>query len=289
MKIIVGMSGGVDSSVAALNLVNKHYEVVGLFMKNWEDDDDYCTSEKDFSDALRVCQKLNIPLKTVNFSKEYKDKVFKTILEQFHQGLTPNPDILCNQEIKFKCFFDKAIQMGADYIATGHYATIKHIDHNFYLCRSRDINKDQTYFLYRISQNILSKLIFPIGNMLKQEVRTMAKDHNLNNFDKKDSTGICFIGERNFKDFLSSYILKNPGDIVDDKGKILGQHDGLMFYTIGQRSGLNIGGLKNYPEKPWYVLQKKINENKLIVGQDHNHPLLMQNQLVCTNLHWITP
>ncbi len=289
MKIIVGMSGGVDSSVAALNLIKQNHEVIGLFMKSWEDDDlSNCSAAQDYEDTLKVCQKLSIPLKTINFTKEYQEKVFNIVLEQFHQGLTPNPDILCNQEIKFKCFFEEAIKIGADCIATGHYATIKNDNDNYYLCRSYDKNKDQTYFLYRINQTVLKKLVFPVGEMLKTDVRKLAKKNHLVNFDKKDSTGICFIGERNFKEFLSSYILKNPGDIVDDKGHFIGKHDGLMFYTIGQRSGLNIGGLKKYPEKPWYVLQKNISENKLVVGQNHNHPLLMQKKLTCINLHWIT-
>jgi tRNA-specific 2-thiouridylase len=289
MKVIVGMSGGVDSSIAALRLLENNFEVTGLFMKNWEDDDfGSCNSKIDFEDAHKVSQKLNIPLKTVNFSKEYKSKVFETVLGQFHKGLTPNPDILCNQEIKFNCFFDKALEMGADYIATGHYAKIKKINGKFYLCRAFDINKDQTYFLYRITQKVLKKLIFPLNDIKKPDVRKIAKHNDLSNFSKKDSTGICFIGERNFKKFLESYILRNPGDIVDDQNNIIGKHDGLMFYTIGQRSGLKIGGLKNYPELPWYVLSKNVENNILVVGQDNNHPMLMQNKLICNNIHWIT-
>lgn len=291
MKIIVGISGGVDSSVAALLLKQQGHEVIGVFMKNWqeEDDDENCSSAMDYQDALRVCQKIGIPLKTINFSQAYMDRVFKVSLHMLQKGMTPNPDILCNQEIKFKCFFDACLNMQADYIATGHYARIQNNGSSIKLLRAIDYNKDQTYFLYTLSQKILSKIIFPIGELPKEKVRSIAQQAQLSTHNKKDSTGICFIGERNFKEFIGQYILKSPGDIVDTYSKKLGQHDGLSFYTIGQRAGLNIGGKKGYQEKPWYVLKKDLVKNQLIVGQDHNHPLLMHHELICTDVHWINP
>ncbi len=288
MKIIVGMSGGVDSSVAALKLIQDGHQVTGVFMKNWEDDDlDNCTSEEDYFDALQVCKKLNIELKTINFSKEYMEKVFEVSLAALQKGATPNPDILCNKEIKFKCFFEHAINLGADCIATGHYAKIEKKDDNYYLKKAFDHNKDQTYFLYTLNQTNLAKIIFPLGNIDKTMVREIAKTNGLPNYNKKDSTGICFIGERNYKEFISTYLLKNPGDIIDVDGNLLGQHDGLMFYTLGQRGGLNIGGKKGYEEKPWYVLKKDMSSNTLMIGQNQNHPRLMSNNLICNNLHWI--
>jgi len=288
-KVIVGLSGGVDSSVAALLLLEQGYHVEAIIMKNWEDDDNgNCQSEADFAIAQQVCAKLNIKLHFVNFAKEYKNKVFNITLDQFKKGLTPNPDILCNKEIKFNYFLKYALQLGADFIATGHYASIESINGMHYLYKSRDQDKDQTYFLYTITQPILEKTLFPLSNLVKSEVRKIAYNANLPTYNIKDSTGICFIGEKDFKQFLSTYLLKKPGNIIDIDGNILGRHDGVMFYTIGQRAGLKLGGIKGYPEKPWYVLDKNISSNEIVVGQDINHPLLQSNTLIGSKLHLIS-
>ena len=288
-KIIVGMSGGVDSSVAAMLLIEQGFEVEGLFMKNWEEDDDedYCAAEQDLSDASLVCDDLNIKLHTINFSAEYWNRVFKYFLEEYNAGRTPNPDVLCNKEIKFRAFLDHALSLGADKIATGHYARIQPNQGNIKLLRGLDQNKDQSYFLYMLDQNQLKHSLFPVGEYQKDKIRTMAKKAGFKTHDKKDSTGICFIGERKFNDFLNRYLPAKPGPIKSTENEILGQHNGLMYYTIGQRKGIGIGGLKDSNENPWYVVDKDIQNNTLIVGQGHNHPRMLHNSLECRQLHWI--
>ncbi|MEY3878242.1 MAG: tRNA (5-methylaminomethyl-2-thiouridylate)-methyltransferase [Pseudomonadota bacterium] len=287
--VIVGLSGGVDSSVTALLLKNQGYKVVGLFMKNWEDDDDdeYCSSKQDLLDAVSVADKIGIDIEVVNFSKEYKEKVFSEFINEIKSGRTPNPDILCNSEIKFNAFLNHAISMGADKIATGHYAQIKESDGLYSLLKADDSTKDQSYFLYRLNQHQLSKSIFPLGTFLKKDVREIAKKEGLHNSDKKDSTGICFIGERPFTEFLNKYIENSPGPIKDEHGKIVGEHIGLVFYTLGQRQGLGIGGSKTSNGEPWFVAEKNIQENTLIVAQGHGHPLLYKDGLAAKKTHWI--
>jgi tRNA-specific 2-thiouridylase len=288
-KVIVGMSGGVDSSVAAYLLIEQGYEVEGLFMKNWEDDDKdgYCAAEQDLADAKAVCTKLGIALHSVNFAQVYWDKVFEYFLAEYQAGRTPNPDILCNKEIKFKAFLDYAIKLGADFIATGHYVQKSIVNGQAVLLKGKDRNKDQSYFLHAISQQALEKSLFPVGELLKPEVREIAENQGFINHDKKDSTGICFIGERKFKDFLSEYLLAKPGDIQTTTGDVIGKHDGLMYYTLGQRQGLKIGGLKQAEEKPWYVVDKDIERNSLIVAQGQEHPMLYSQGLICANIHWL--
>lgn len=288
--IVVGLSGGVDSSVAAFLLTQQGYQVTAVFMKNWEaeEDDPHCKAEIDLTDARAVCDKIGIPLKCVNFSKDYWDRVFKYFLDELNNGRTPNPDILCNQEIKFKAFLDYALELGADAIATGHYAQIEHTGQYAHLKKGLDVTKDQSYFLYRLNQHQLNHSLFPVGHMEKKEVRKIAEQAGLITSKKKDSTGICFIGERKFKDFVNEYLLAQPGNIETDQGEYIGSHQGLMFYTLGQRQGLGIGGHKNYSEAPWYVLHKDIPRNILIVGQDQDHPLLMKSSLVFEQAHWIS-
>jgi len=287
--VIVGLSGGVDSSVTALLLKNQGYKVIGLFMKNWEDDDDdeYCSSKQDLLDAVSVADKIGIDIEVVNFSKEYKEKVFSEFINEIKSGRTPNPDILCNSEIKFNAFLNHAISMGADKIATGHYAQIKESDGLYSLLKADDSTKDQSYFLYRLNQHQLSKSIFPLGTFLKKDVREIAKKEGLHNSDKKDSTGICFIGERPFTEFLNKYIENSPGPIKDEHGKIVGEHIGLVFYTLGQRQGLGIGGSKTSNGEPWFVAEKNIQENTLIVVQGHGNPLLFKDGLAAKKTHWI--
>lgn len=287
-KIMVGMSGGVDSSVAAYLLKQQGYEVIGVFMQNWDNDDPYCSANQDLTDARSVCNKLDIPFKTVSFAHTYWGKVFQYFLDEYAAGRTPNPDIMCNKEIKFKAFLEYAIKQKADYIATGHYVRKQKRDGRWQLLRGIDNNKDQSYFLYALSQSQIANSLFPIGDYEKSEIRAIAKQQNFITHDKKDSTGICFIGERKFKDFLKEYLLAKPGDIETTQGKVIGQHNGLMYYTLGQRQGINIGGLRGAKEAPWYVLSKNIKRNVLIIGQDHNHPLLMSNQLICKQVHWIS-
>jgi tRNA-uridine 2-sulfurtransferase len=335
-KVVIGMSGGVDSAVAALLLKEQGYNVTALFMKNWEEDDNsdttatataataaICSAARDFNDAQAVCDRLQIPLHAVNFSQQYWQRVFQHMLDEYAQGRTPNPDILCNQEIKFKEFLNYALNtFHASFIATGHYA--RHIiaaDGTHKLYKAADQNKDQTYFLYTLGQKQLAATIFPLGEITKQDIRAIAKKAGLPNCTKKDSTGICFIGERKFKKFLSEYLLAKPGEIVsaddggngndnsngtndgsssgnsnghghsnsddNNNGVVLGKHDGLMFYTLGQRQGLGIGGKKGAAEAPWYVAQKDLINNRLIVTQDPYHPLLMAHNLVYAQAHWI--
>ena len=288
-KIIVGMSGGVDSSVAALLLRDQGYAVEGLFMKNWEEDDDadYCAAAKDLADAGAVCERLDIPLHSVNFASEYWDRVFQHFLDEYRAGRTPNPDILCNREIKFHAFLDHALSLGADRIATGHYARTRINDGRTQLLRGVDVNKDQSYFLHALSEYQLQHAIFPVGELPKQQVREIARRHGLATHDKKDSTGICFIGERRFDTFLQRYLPATPGDIQSDTGEVLGTHNGLMYYTLGQRKGLGIGGLQDASEAPWYVVDKDLDHNILIVAQGKDHPRLFHDTLETSHIHWI--
>jgi tRNA-specific 2-thiouridylase len=289
-RVVVGMSGGVDSSVAAY-LLNEHgYEVQCIFMKNWEDEDDefYCSSEEDYNDAVQVCDLLNLPLHSVNFSKEYRENVFKYFLAEYKSGRTPNPDVLCNKEIKFKFFLEYALNLGAVAIATGHYARIRESFDGYQLFKGIDKNKDQSYFLYLLGYKELAKTLFPIGEMTKPEVRELAKKMNLPNSGKKDSTGVCFIGERDFKAFLQQYLPNQPGDIVTTDRKIVGQHDGLMYYTFGQRKGIGVGGGYGTTEEPWYVVKKDLDNNRLVIGQGHDHPGLYSKKITAGQLHWIT-
>ncbi len=287
--IIVGMSGGVDSSVTALQLLEQGHQVTGLFMKNWEEDDgtEYCTAMEDLADAQQVCDRLGIPLKTVNFAAEYWDEVFEVFLSEFKHGRTPNPDILCNKHVKFKAFLDYALDdLNAEYIATGHYARVRENEGEHQLLKGLDPGKEQSYFLYALGQKALSKSWFPIGHLHKSEIRKIAEKAGFANADKKDSTGICFIGERKFREFLQRYLPTQPGDIQTDKGQVIGRHQGLMYYTLGQRQGLGIGGVKNAPDEPWYVLEKDLENNLLIVGQGHEHPMMMHNTLEAIKLDW---
>ncbi|MGD8926525.1 MAG: tRNA 2-thiouridine(34) synthase MnmA [Thioalkalispiraceae bacterium] len=289
-NIIVGISGGVDSSVSALLLKQQGYDVHAVFMKNWEADDldDYCPAEQDFSDARQVCKTLGIEIHGVNFSDQYWDRVFNYFLEEYAAGRTPNPDILCNKEIKFRAFLDYALTQGADKIATGHYVRSEKRDGEFFLLRGKDTDKDQSYFLYTLQQDQLEKSIFPVGELTKPEVRQLAEQNHLITYNKKDSTGICFIGERDFKTFLQRYIPAQPGKIVTPEGDKVGRHDGLMYYTRGQRQGLGIGGLANYSEEPWYVADKDLVNNELIVVQGHDHELLKGDWLKAAKLEWVS-
>ncbi|EYU14016.1 tRNA 2-thiouridine(34) synthase MnmA [Photorhabdus aegyptia] len=289
-KVIVGMSGGVDSSVSAYLLQQQGYQVAGLFMKNWEEDDDeeYCSAAADLADAQSVCDKLGIELHTVNFAAEYWDNVFEHFLSEYRAGRTPNPDILCNKEIKFKAFLEFAAEdLGADYIATGHYVRRKDINGKSQLLRGLDNNKDQSYFLYTLSHQQIAQSLFPIGELEKPEVRRIAEKIGLATAKKKDSTGICFIGERKFRDFLGRYLPAKPGPIMTVDGETLGEHQGLMYHTLGQRKGLGIGGTKEGSEEPWYVIDKDVQNNILIVAQGHEHPRLMSTGLIAQQLHWV--
>ena len=292
--VVAALSGGVDSAVCALLLRRHGYDVRGLFMKNWEEDDrdGYCAAARDLADAERICERLDITLHTVNFSTEYWDQVFRNFLAELKAGRTPNPDVLCNRNIKFRTFFEHALHLGGKYIATGHYANIIRDKNNrggngFRLCKGLDPNKDQSYFLYTLEQAPLAKTLFPVGALSKSQVRRMARDARLPVHDKKDSTGICFIGERPFKAFLAHYIKSCPGDIESAEGKVIGHHDGLPFYTLGQRQGLGIGGQRGTGPEPWYVGAKNMKRNVLVVVQGRNHPMLYRQTLVAEQLHWI--
>jgi tRNA-specific 2-thiouridylase len=298
MKVVVGLSGGVDSAVTAWLLKQQGHEVVGIFMKNWEDDDDdeYCSSRQDFLDAASVADVLGIEIEHVNFASEYKDRVFAEFLREHRAGRTPNPDVLCNAEIKFKSFLDHAMQVGADRIATGHYARVRLNEATglHELLKGLDPGKDQSYFLHRLTQAQLSRTWFPIGELHKTEVRRLADEIGLPNARKKDSTGICFIGERPFREFLNRYLAHEPGPIMDDRGRTLGQHVGLSFYTLGQRQGLGIGGVKDKrsvrgggDHDPWFVARKDLETNTLRVVQGHDHPWLLSHRLGATDLAWV--
>jgi len=287
-RIVVGMSGGVDSAVAALLLKREGYDVVGLFMKNWEDDDDgqYCSTREDLIDAAAAADVIGIELEAVNFSAEYKDRVFAEFLREYQAGRTPNPDVLCNAEIKFKAFLDHAIALGATRIATGHYARVFQKNDSYELHRGADPAKDQSYFLHRLTQAQLSKVIFPIGHQIKSEVRRIARAAALPNHAKKDSTGICFIGERPFREFLNRYLERAPGPIKDPAGKTIGRHIGLAFYTIGQRKGIGVGGIAEGGGDPWYVADKDMASNTLLVVQGRDHPLLLKRELKAQDASW---
>jgi len=291
--VTVGLSGGVDSSVAALLLKQQGYAVSAVFMKNWNEDDQqgYCPAEEDFADASSVAAELGIPFHGVNFAPEYWDKVFAYFLQEYKAGRTPNPDILCNREIKFKVFLDYALSKGAEKIATGHYARVREENGQFFLLKGKDRNKDQSYFLYTLGQYPLSKIMFPLGELDKSSVRTLAEHHHLAIFDKKDSTDICFIGERDFNKFLSRYLPAQPGDMMTPDGEIVGRHQGLMYHTLGQRKGLGIGGRREKGNKsghPWFTAAKDLANNQLIVVQGKDHPLLYKKKLTASQLHWIS-
>ncbi len=282
---IVGLSGGVDSSVAALLLRDRGERVEGLFMDNWaEDEDGYCTAAQDFQDARQVCAELDIPLHRASFADEYRDRVFAHFLDEYRAGRTPNPDVLCNREIKFGALLEYARRLGADRVATGHYA--RHDGGR--LLKARDLAKDQSYFLHQVPADALRQAEFPLGDLVKGDVRRIARGAGFDNFAKKDSTGICFIGERPFREFLARYLPAQPGDIVADDGTPLGRHQGLMYYTIGQRSGLGIGGIEGRPDEPWFVVGKALERNQLIIAQGNDHPALLSNALTAEALHWIS-
>ena len=288
-KIIIGMSGGVDSSVAALFLLEQGYTVEGLFMKNWEEDDDkdYCAAAVDLRDARGVCATLGIKLHTINFSSEYWDRVFQHFLDEYSAGRTPNPDILCNKEIKFRAFLEHAQTLGAEKIATGHYVRTNIKNNKAQLLRGLDNNKDQSYFLHTLNQHQLSHALFPVGEFDKSSIRKLARENHLVTHNKKDSTGICFIGERRFSTFLEEFLPAKPGEIVSVDGDHIGTHNGLMYYTLGQRKGIGIGGLKNSGEEPWYVVEKDLLNNLLKVAQGQNHPAMLHNTLTFSQLNWI--
>jgi len=291
-RVVVGLSGGVDSAVSAYLLKQAGHEVVGIFMKNWEDDDDdeYCSTRQDLIDVASVADVLGIDLEVVNFAAEYKDRVFGEFLREYSAGRTPNPDVLCNAEIKFKAFLDCALAMGASRIATGHYAGVSEVDGRYELLKGTDPAKDQSYFLHRLTQWQLARVVFPLAKLEKREVRRIARDAGLPVHAKKDSTGICFIGERPFRDFLGRYVPRAPGAMRTPEGQVVGEHVGLAFYTIGQRSGLGIGGMKggSAPGEPWYVADKDLPRNELIVVQGHDHPLLSSRTLAAGDLAWVS-
>jgi len=295
-RVVVGMSGGVDSSVAALLLKQQGFAVSGLFMKNWEDDDtdEYCTSREDLVDAVAVADRIGIDIDAINFSAEYKERVFNEFLREYQAGRTPNPDVLCNAEIKFRAFLDHALALGADCIATGHYAQVREVDGRHQLLKAEDGTKDQSYFLYRLDQQQLARTLFPLGMLYKRDVRDIARREGLPNHDKKDSTGICFIGERPFREFLNRYLPNNPGEIRTIDDELVGEHLGLMYYTIGQRQGLGIGGRRRKGEDaglehaPWYVAAKDIATNRLVVVQGHDHPALLAERVSATDLSWVS-
>ncbi|MED3624485.1 tRNA 2-thiouridine(34) synthase MnmA [Neobacillus thermocopriae] len=286
IRVVVGMSGGVDSSVAALLLKQQGYDVIGVFMKNWDDTDEngVCTATEDYNDVIRVCNQIGIPYYAVNFEKQYWDKVFTYFLDEYRAGRTPNPDVMCNKEIKFKAFLEHAMNLGADYLATGHYARVEYRDGEYKLLRGLDANKDQTYFLNQLTQKQLSKVMFPIGNLEKSRVREIAKEAGLATATKKDSTGICFIGERNFKEFLSQYLPAQPGNMETLEGEVKGRHEGLMYHTIGQRHGLGIGGAG----EPWFAVGKDLKRNVLYVEQGFHNEKLYSDALIAVNVSWVS-
>ena len=290
MRVVIGMSGGVDSSVAAWLLKQQGHEVIGIFMKNWDDTDEFgvCTAEQDADDVRRVCAQLEIPFYAVNFEKQYYDKVFAYFLDEYRRGRTPNPDVMCNREIKFGEFLQTALDLGADALATGHYAAVRELDGRFELLRARDEKKDQTYFLHLLNQRQLAKAVFPLGGLTKPEVRELARTLGLATAEKKDSTGVCFIGERNFKEFLSGYLPAQPGDMRSVEGELKGRHDGLMYYTLGQRQGLGIGGSGVGTGEPWFVVDKDLANNTLLVAQGERHPALFSCGLRVADIHWIS-
>ena len=286
--VVVGMSGGVDSSVSAYLLKKQGFNVIGLFMKNWQSEPgEVCTSEIDYKDASEVCDMLDIPLHKANFSDDYWDRVFKQFLSEHEKGRTPNPDILCNREIKFKSFYDYALKVGADFIATGHYAKVKNDNGETKLYRSKDTDKDQTYFLHEVSSKEFSKTIFPLSDIYKSDVRDIAKELNLNIHSKKDSVGICFVGEKNLNDFLKRFIKFKKGKILNSDNEVIGEHNGSVLYTIGQRQGLGIGGMKNKDELPWYVYGKNITKNEIYVCQGVDNKLLYTENISIDKIHWI--
>lgn len=287
-RVVVGMSGGVDSSVAALLLKQQGYDVIGVFMKNWDDTDEFghCTAEKDYEDVRKVCGQIGIPYYTVNFEKEYWDRVFTYFLDEYKRGRTPNPDVMCNKEIKFKAFLEMALDLGADYLATGHYARVAYYDGEYHLLRGVDPKKDQSYFLNQLGQKALSKTMFPLGELYKTQVREIALQAGLATAKKKDSTGICFIGEKNFKEFLQTYLPANPGTMQTLEGEVKGTHDGLMYYTLGQRHGLGIGG--SGTGEPWFVVGKDLEKNILYVAQGTDHPMLYSDRLIASQFNWIS-
>jgi tRNA-specific 2-thiouridylase len=289
-RIVVGMSGGVDSSVAALLLKQQGHDVVGLFMKNWEDDDtdEHCTSRVDLVDAVAVAERIGIDIDAVNFSAEYKERVFTGFLTEYQAGRTPNPDVLCNAEIKFRAFLDHALALGADCIATGHYAQVREVDGLYQLLKAEDGSKDQSYFLYRLDQQQLGKTLFPLGALYKRDVREIARGAGLPNHDKRDSTGICFIGERPFREFLNRYLPANPGHIYALDGRLMGEHMGLMFYTLGQRQGLGIGGQRDGDGDAWYVVDKDLKRNRLLVVQGRENRALYSGRLSAVSLSWVS-
>jgi len=289
MKIVVGLSGGVDSAVAALLLKRAGHDVVGLFMKNWEDDDDdaYCSTREDLVDAVSVAEKIGIEVEAVNFAAEYRERVFASFLAEYRAGRTPNPDVLCNAEIKFRAFLDHAVAMGAARIATGHYARAEERDGAVVLLKGLDPGKDQSYFLHRLNQAQLARTLFPVGHLHKSEVRRIAREAGLPNHAKRDSTGICFIGERPFRAFLARYLPREPGPMVTPEGERVGEHEGLMYYTLGQRQGLGIGGRRAGSAQPWYVAAKDLATNTLVVVQGHDHPLLLKRRLHAADASWI--
>ncbi len=283
IKIAVGLSGGVDSAVTALILKNEGYEVHAFYMVNWHDDANLCRNDSDHKDAMAIADQIGIPFEVLDFSNEYKASVFSRMIDGFSNGHVPNPDIFCNQYVKFKVFFDTVRRLGFDYLATGHYANID----NGRLIKANDAKKDQTYFLCAIDQNTLSHLKFPLGQLTKKEVRFIAEQNQLVVAKKKDSVGVCFVGPRSFKAFLRSYIISKPGDIVLENGKVVGQHDGVVFYTLGQRQGIAVGGIKGYEDKPWYIVQKQIENNILMISQNSKHPLLRVKRIKCHSINWI--
>lgn len=288
-RVVVGMSGGVDSAVAALLLRRAGCEVQGLYMSNWEDDDGYCSSAQDFQDARQVAEELAIPLHRVSFAAEYRDRVFDYFLTEYRAGHTPNPDVLCNREIKFGVCTAHARRLGADWFATGHYARLDHSQERPQLLKGRDRDKDQSYFLHGVPVEQFARVVFPIGELHKADVRRIAREAGLSVFDKPDSTGICFIGERPFREFLAKYLTPKPGPIVTERGERIGEHMGLAFYTLGQRGGLHIGGQRGKSEAPWFVAAKNAARNELLVVQGHNHPLLASSALTTGACNWLVP